>query len=78
MIKTNESSTIIDRYDGGYMLMYHDLSIKLENDKIIKINDPYEWKQYTVGSQYNYTRYDYISYVYGNQTGYTYEYIGVI
>jgi hypothetical protein len=75
----NASNTIVDSYDGGYyLLLWHDLSIKLENGKILKFNDPYKWKQFKVGSQYNYTEYSAFSYIQGNVTYTDYDYIGVI
>jgi hypothetical protein len=73
------STKIVDKYDGGYYLLFwHDLSIKLENGKILKFDDPYKWKQFEVGGQYNYTKYQAFSHVEGNVTYADYTYMGVI
>jgi hypothetical protein len=78
-ISSNVSSKIIGSYDGGmFLFVFPDHSIKLENGKILKFDDPYTWKQFKEGNYYNYTKNEAFSYLQGNVTFYDYTYKGVI
>ena len=70
--------TIVDSFQGMGFLGGNDLTVKLSNGKILHFEDPYKWKKFNVGNQYNFTIYNYVSMIEGKGQYYDYDYLGVV
>jgi hypothetical protein len=70
--------TIVDSFQGTTFLGGNDLTIRLSNGKVLHFWDPYEWKKFHVGDQYNFTRWDTVSMISGHRQSYNYNYLGVV
>jgi hypothetical protein len=70
--------TIVDSFQGTGFLGGNDLTIKLSNGKVLHFLDPYEWKKFKVGDQYNFTRWERTSMITGTHESFNYDYLGVV